>query len=217
SHKVTKSPANLEQYAFKDVRLQELNEYSTRLIKELIIPRLTQEINSSKRYALLRQVYYSLILAQHFKKKFSQSTGENPYVKLIDSRDLSSLTSKEPWDKRAYFKDYQKSFQQGEYSLKATQPTAYGQSVRSYMSGGVIVDIASSSVKIAKVKANRELKLISSSALLGPIKVKGPTVSRENIIPVPAPYGFKYNEAGILVPVPKKNNSDNASNQEPKG
>src|SRR3989338_4057367 len=96
----TRSAPTPDQYTFSDPRLQELNKYSTQLIKELIIPKLAREINSSKRYAPLRQVYYSLILAQHFKNKFSQSTGENPYVKLIDSRDLSSLTSKEPWDKR---------------------------------------------------------------------------------------------------------------------
>src|SRR3989338_5435224 len=96
----TRSAPTSDQYTFSDPRLQELNKYSTQLIKELIIPKLTREINSSKRYDPLRQVYYSLILAQHFKNKFSQSTGENPYVKLIDSRDLSSLTSKEPWDKR---------------------------------------------------------------------------------------------------------------------
>ncbi|MDO8748482.1 MAG: hypothetical protein Q7J72_05135 [Candidatus Omnitrophota bacterium] len=191
-------------YNFSDPRLKELNEYSTQLIKEKIIPKLTCEVNTSKRYAPLRQVYYSLILAQNFKKKFSQSTGENPYVKLIDSRNLSNLTSKGPWDKRTYFREYQKSFQQGEYNLKATASTVYGQTIRSYMSGGVIVDITSSSVNITKVEANRELKLISSSALLGPIKV-------------PAPPGFEHNEAGILVPVPKKNNNDNISNQEPKG
>ena len=52
-----------------DPRLKTLNEYSTQLIRELIIPKLTKEVNTSKRYALLRQVYYSLILAQWFKAR----------------------------------------------------------------------------------------------------------------------------------------------------
>src|SRR3989339_1599092 len=77
SHKVTKSPANLEQYSFKDVRLQELNEYSTRIIRETIIPKLTYEVNTSKRYARLRQMYYSLILAQWFKARYSSQSTEN--------------------------------------------------------------------------------------------------------------------------------------------
>lgn len=54
-------------YNFKDERSKALNEYSSQLIRELIIPRLTKEVNSSKRYAALRQVYYSLILSRWFK------------------------------------------------------------------------------------------------------------------------------------------------------
>src|SRR3989339_736233 len=46
-------------YNFSDPRLKELNQYSTQLIKELIIPKLTYQVNTSKRYAPLRQVYYS--------------------------------------------------------------------------------------------------------------------------------------------------------------
>jgi len=44
-----------QQYNFKDSRLKELNEYSTQLIRETIIPKLTREVNSSQRYAKLRQ------------------------------------------------------------------------------------------------------------------------------------------------------------------
>src|SRR3990167_9033774 len=106
-HQVTRSPANLEQYSFKDVRLKEVNEYSTQLIKETIIPKLTRKINSSKRYAPLRQVYYSLILAQHFKNKLRSKSG--PYSNLIDSKDLTNFTSQEPWDKLDYFREYHKA------------------------------------------------------------------------------------------------------------
>src|SRR3989338_6760756 len=111
SHKVTKSPANLEQYSFKDVRLQELNEYSTQLIKELIIPKLTQEVNSSQRYAKLRQVYYSLVLSRWFKTRFTGKSGQ--YADLIDRHDLTNLTAQEHYDKLTYFKQYQESFAQG--------------------------------------------------------------------------------------------------------
>ncbi|MFA5177041.1 MAG: hypothetical protein WC440_02690, partial [Candidatus Omnitrophota bacterium] len=53
-------------YNFTDVRLKQLNEYSSQLIRETIIPKLTKDVNTAKRYAPLRQVYYSLILAQWF-------------------------------------------------------------------------------------------------------------------------------------------------------
>ena len=57
-------------YKFADPKLKALNEYASELIRELIIPKLTKEINTSKRYASLRQVYYSLILSQWFKQRF---------------------------------------------------------------------------------------------------------------------------------------------------
>ncbi len=167
SHKVAKLPANLEQYSFKDVRLQELNEYSTKLIKELIIPKLTYQVNTSKRYAPLRQVYYSLILAQWFKQKYKGRFSDSGSlfgrtVPKIDSGDLTNLVSKESYDKRDYFKQYQKSFKDGEYNLQEPVYTPMGQSIRRYMSGGIGLGNALNTVsspfgddvRLTKVKVN---------------------------------------------------------------
>lgn len=132
-------------YSFKDEHLKSLNEYSSQLIREIIIPKLTKEINSSKRYASLRQVYYSLIMAQWFKARFkglspqianpAQTKGTVP--DHIDSQNLTNLTSKEPWTKTTYFQAYQKSFKDGEYNIKEPIYTPYGQTIRSYFSGGI--------------------------------------------------------------------------------
>ena len=123
-----------DQYNFSDPRLKELNEYSTQIIRETIIPKLTQKVNSGKTYAKLRQAYYSLVLSRWFKMRFAGKSGQ--YADLIDKHDLTNLTAQEPYDKRTYFKEYQESFAQGEYNLKEQVYTPYGQSVRSYMSGG---------------------------------------------------------------------------------
>jgi len=122
-------------YNFDDPRLKELNEYSSQLIRELIIPVLTKEINTSKRYASLRQVYYSLILARWFKQKFNNRNGF--YSSLIDKRNLNGLVSKNNWSKATYFEAYQKSFQNGEYTVKESINTSLGQAIRSYVSGGI--------------------------------------------------------------------------------
>ncbi|HAH20988.1 MAG TPA: hypothetical protein DCL49_08820, partial [Candidatus Omnitrophica bacterium] len=103
------SALSSQQYEFKDPRLKELNEYSTQLIKELIIPKLTYQVNTAKRYAPLRQVYYSLILAQWFKQKYKDRDGSfkesvifknRPFsgrtVPKIDSGDLTNLVAKQP-------------------------------------------------------------------------------------------------------------------------
>ncbi|MDD5155810.1 MAG: twin-arginine translocation signal domain-containing protein, partial [Candidatus Omnitrophica bacterium] len=127
-------------YKFDDPRLKVLNEYASQLIRELIIPKLTKEINTAKRYASLRQVYCSLILAQWFKQRFRAQ--DNQYSRLLDTRDLNGLTSKEPWSKATYFNDYQKSFKNGEYNLKEPVHTPLGQSIRTYMSGGITIATA---------------------------------------------------------------------------
>ena len=127
-------------YTFKDERSKALNEYSTQLIRELIIPKLNKEINSSKRYAGLRQVYYSLILSRWFKSRFKglSPKGTDPnFVDLIDKQDLTNLTSKTTWDKSTYFQAYKKSFTQGEYNIQEAVYTPTGQVIRSYMSGGM--------------------------------------------------------------------------------
>jgi len=127
-------------YNFDDPRLKALNEYSSQLIRELIIPKLTKEVNNAKRYAPLRQVYYSLVLAQWFKKKYYGKSGT--YPSIIDSKNLNGLTSQEPCDVRSYFKAYKKSFTDGEYKINEPVYTPFGQSVRSYFSGGIVLDPA---------------------------------------------------------------------------
>ncbi|MDO8748294.1 MAG: hypothetical protein Q7J72_04155 [Candidatus Omnitrophota bacterium] len=157
------SAIGYQQYEFKDPRLKELNQYSTQLIKETIIPKLTYQVNASKRYAPLRQVYYSLILAQWFKTRYrSQSTENrlqitgkaNNYLKLIDSGELTNLTSKEPYDKQDYFQQYQQSFKDGEYNLQETVYSPFGQSIRRYVSGGMFFGKeVSSAIEAGKVSA----------------------------------------------------------------
>ena len=170
-------------YNFSDPRLKELNQYSTQLIKELIIPKLTYQVNTSKRYAPLRQVYYSLILAQWFKARYrSQSTEyraqrtedrkANNYLRLIDSGNLTNLILKEPYDKQAYFRQYQKSFQDGEYNLQEIVRTPYGQSIRRYVSGGANLS-AGSGIEAGRIMTPDDKPLPKNKYLSSPI-IYGP-------------------------------------------
>ena len=137
-------------YTFTDPRLKELNVYSSQLIRELIIPKITKEINTSKRYAPLRQVYYSLVLAQWFKQRFPDRGGY--YNQIIDRKDLTGLTSKEPYSKETYFMAYQKSFKDGEYNIKEPRYTPYGQTIRSYFSGGITATVLKSTRVVPAVE-----------------------------------------------------------------
>ncbi|MCX5711530.1 MAG: hypothetical protein NTY47_00440, partial [Candidatus Omnitrophica bacterium] len=102
SHKSQVTSHN--DYSFKDPRSKVLNEYSSQLIREKIIPQLTKRINTSKDYAPLRQVYYSLILAQWFKARHTSlasvivrkppKAADESIQNLINSHNLSNLQSK---------------------------------------------------------------------------------------------------------------------------
>jgi len=122
-------------YNFEDNREKELNEYSSQLIREFILPELVKKVNNDKNYAALRQVYYSLILARWFKSRFYGKGGL--YASYINKSNLQGLTSKETWSKNTYFEQYQTSFKNGEYNLKTNINALSGPSIRSYFSGGL--------------------------------------------------------------------------------
>jgi MoxR-like ATPase len=123
------------QYNSDDERGRQMNSYSSQLVRELIIPKLTRHVNVSKQYAPLRQVYYSLILAQWFKARNATAAGQ--YAAQIDSKNLTGLTSQQVWSKDTYFKAYQKSFAEGEYCKDETSSTSEGLVTRRYISGGI--------------------------------------------------------------------------------
>jgi len=146
-------------FSFPDEKSKILNEYSSQIIRETIIPKLTREINSSKRYAPLRQVYYSLILAQWFKQ--SHKGAKSQVSSKIDAKDLTDLTSRAKWDKGTYFKAYQKSFKDGEYNIKENRSNVYGQTIRSYFSGGTTFNSIGNVMGIDKMNPKNELSFIS--------------------------------------------------------
>ncbi|MBI4707624.1 MAG: HEAT repeat domain-containing protein, partial [Candidatus Omnitrophica bacterium] len=90
---------------------------------------------------------------------------------LIDSKNLSNLTSKTPWNKATYFNQYQQSFTKGEYNTKETVYTPTGQVIRSYMSGGIGFGDpgTGSSAIITAIEANK----ISGSSVKNITKVLG--------------------------------------------
>lgn len=147
----------------KDERGKQLNEYSAQLMREQIIPRIAKEVNSSKKYAAFRQVYYSLILAHCFKSSLKNSLPVS-YAGAIDKKDLAGLTSAIPWDKDTYYRSYQESFSKGEYNLNEQAITTSGTKVKSYFSGGVSTGLIASVVR--RVQESRPIEAIRARYLL---------------------------------------------------
>ncbi|MCX5656705.1 MAG: hypothetical protein NTZ48_00480, partial [Candidatus Omnitrophica bacterium] len=60
--------------------------------------------------------------------------------RTIDSKNMQGLCANEAYSKDTYFQAYQKSFKDGEYNVKEPVYTPFGQTIRSYFSGGVQLD-----------------------------------------------------------------------------
>ncbi|MBU1125639.1 MAG: hypothetical protein KKC84_06415, partial [Candidatus Omnitrophica bacterium] len=183
----------------EDPRFKSLNEYSTQLIRELILPHLVKVVNSSRRYAPLRQVYYSLVLSQWYKTKFrdgseskmrsvplirQRDTSEHDFRtvpelgrELIDSRNLSNLTSKDPWSKETYYQQYKQSFEKGEYDIQESVYTPFGQTIRHYISGGIeLIESASSAIAITlPVLPESKYNIAADISTFGSVSFEAPS------------------------------------------
>ena len=92
---------------------KEMGRYAIELREEMILPLVVQEVNHGGYYSDLRRVYTSLALAQWYKDKYWHTSGI--FTDFIDTNDLTGLESKYMWDAEDIWRDYVKSFEEGEY------------------------------------------------------------------------------------------------------
>ena len=65
--------ASLNRDAINRVSTNNVNSIGSQIVREIVIPELTKEVNENKNFSQLRQVYSSLILATWYKKKIKDS------------------------------------------------------------------------------------------------------------------------------------------------
>ena len=113
----------------------------TDIIREIIIPELTKEVNEGNNFAQLRQVYNSLILADWYKKKIKKNILSQVYA---DENKISGVRNNDPQDKQKIYERYLQSFKKGVYNyIKEDQdPITQKPIARKYFSGGVRFDAA---------------------------------------------------------------------------
>jgi len=138
-----------------DSARNDTNSLGSQIVREIVIPELTTEINEGKNFAQLRQVYNSLILATWYKKKIKDSILAQVYA---DKNKVAGVTindvgagSKpalgraptrgaptEILDTNAIYKRYLKAFKKGVYNYIKEEQDPVTQEVipRKYFSGG---------------------------------------------------------------------------------
>ncbi len=146
------------QAVLPDARQVELNEYAASLLRELILPGLTREVNASSAYAPLRQVYFAFILSQWFKQRVHAA---GYYRALADSRNMTGLTSAGPAP--AYYHDQYRKLLEREMTSTITSKGA-GRVLKTYYAGGI--DLGLRLPAEAPVSGIREQETVTEVGLL---------------------------------------------------
>jgi len=113
---------------------QTTQDLGKEIIRQIIIPELTKEVNEGRNFAELRQVYQSLILAIWYKSKLKQSLISQGYV---DRRKINGVDVEDKDVDQKIYRQYLKSYKKGVYNYIKEDITPDNEVVpRKYFSGG---------------------------------------------------------------------------------
>ena len=108
---------------------------SQKILKEIVIPQLTKEVNQGQNFAPLRQVYHSLILAAWYKKKVKDSILKRIY---IDHNKVGGINIDGARERERIYQSYLQAFKKGAYHYikEEHDPITQKTIPRKYFSGG---------------------------------------------------------------------------------
>ncbi len=138
-HKVILSAAKdlkRDSSSLKSVPQNDASGIGSQIIREIVIPELTKEINENQNFAQLRQVYNSLILATWYKKKIKDSILSRVYA---DKSKVSGIDINDPSQKDKIYQQYLQAFKKGVYNYikEEIDPATQQPTPRKYFSGGM--------------------------------------------------------------------------------
>ncbi len=115
---------------------KETSQLGSDIVREVVIPELTKEVNENKNFVKLRQVYNSLILATWYKKKIKDSILSQIYT---DKNKIVGVNINDPQEKQRIYERYLRAFKKGVYNyIKEDQDPVTQEGIpRKYFSGGV--------------------------------------------------------------------------------
>ena len=143
----------------------DVNALGSQIVREIVIPELTKEVNEDKNFAQLRQVYNSLILATWYKKKIKDSILAQVYA---DKNKVAGVNIDDPQEKEKIYERYLQAFKKGAYNYikEEIDPVTQETMPRKYFSGGVqLWDVAMTVLGTdAQITdfSNKDLLLIST-------------------------------------------------------
>ena len=118
------------------VQVKDTNQLGSQIVREVVIPQLTKEVNEDKNFAQLRQVYNSLILATWYKKKIKNSILAQVYE---NKNKVAGVNIDDPQEKQRIYERYLQAFKKGAYNYikEEIDPVTQETIPRKYFSGGL--------------------------------------------------------------------------------
>ncbi len=115
-------------------------ELSKKLIRQIILPAIEQEINEGVNFAPLRQMFHSMILATWYKKALKDALLNQVYT---DKGKTGGVTARDPKAGNAIFEKYIAAYRAGAVNLikEEADPQTGEMIARKYFSGGVMGEI----------------------------------------------------------------------------
>jgi len=107
----------------------------SQIVRQIILPEITKEVNTGKNFAPLRQIYQALILAKWYKETIQNGLLDAVYT---NKNKVAGVNVNDPTAKEQIYERYLKAYKKGAFNYIKEDPTPDGQVVpRKYFSGGL--------------------------------------------------------------------------------
>jgi ankyrin repeat protein len=116
--------------------LEKAHTLASQIVREIVIPEITKEVNTGKNFAPLRQIYQALILAKWYKETIQNGLLDAVY---INKNKVAGVNLSDPAVKEQIYNRYLQAYKKGAFNYIKEAPTPDGQIVpRKYFSGGIL-------------------------------------------------------------------------------
>ena len=114
---------------------------TTRVMREIVIPAITREVNEGSNFTALRQIYYALVLAKWYKETVSNQLLARVY---FGKNRVAGVELAEPGVRDEIYQRYVEAYKKGVFNfIKEEADPATGEAApHRYFSGGERLDLA---------------------------------------------------------------------------
>ncbi len=114
---------------------RKVSNFSSQVVREVLIPAIEKEVNEGKNFANLRQIYNAMILATWYKQNLRESLLGKVYV---DQAKVKGVDLKDPTAKEKIYQQYVAAIKKGVFHFIKEDYDKYTNEVipRKYFSGG---------------------------------------------------------------------------------